>query len=88
MAWTIDIPAPVNKTLAKLDPLARRRIINFLYDRVAQAENPRLLGRPLSGPLRGFWRYRVGDYRIVVEIIDTAMIVVVVGAGPRQNVYD
>ena len=87
MAWTIDLSAPVSKRLARLHPTVRRRIISYLYDRVAAADDPRQSGLAMSGDRKGFWRYRIGDYRVVVEIIDDMKMIVVVGVGPRQGIY-
>lgn len=51
-------------------------------------ENPRVLGKPLSGNMDGLWRYRVGDYRILAKIEDDTFIVLVIHVGHRKNVYD
>jgi mRNA interferase RelE/StbE len=74
--------------MERLDPMARRRIRAFLSERVAALEDPRQLGGPLQGArLGGLWRYRVGDYRILVEIKDEIVTVLVVGIGHRGEVY-
>jgi mRNA interferase RelE/StbE len=70
------------------DAPARSRIIQYLKEQVAVQSNPRILGRGLKGNKQGLWRYRVGNYRIICEILDTRTIVLVVKVGSRQSVYD
>ena len=86
MAWTISYTATAKKQLRKLDKLTARRILDFLDERVAGA--PRDTGKALTGPLLGtFWRYRVGDYRIICEIQDGKLCVLVIEIGHRRDVY-
>jgi len=73
------------RQLRKLDPQVRRRIRDFLRDRVA--DDPRRLGKALHGDLAGLWRYRVGDYRIVVVIEDAIVTVVVTDVEHRSSIY-
>lgn len=87
MTWTIRYLESLKKQVKKLDPQARRDIRSYLEQRVAQLDNPRDLGQPLSANLKGFWRYRVGDYRIICDIQDQEMIILVVRIGHRKQVY-
>ncbi|TDQ53151.1 type II toxin-antitoxin system RelE family toxin [Actinorugispora endophytica] len=88
MTWTIDFDAAALRDLGKLDRQVARRIIRFLNERIAPAEDPRILGDALKGArLSGLWRYRVGDHRVVVEIQDETIKVVIVGIGNRKEVY-
>ena len=88
MAWTISYTATAKKQLRKLDKQAARRILDFMDERVAGAQNPRDTGKALTGPLLGtFWRYRVGDYRIICEIQDGKLCVLVIEIGHRRDVY-
>ena len=64
-----------------------RRIVNYLERRVAALDNPRSLGSALTGPLGGLWRYRVGDCRVVCDIQDDVLVVLVVRVGRRDQVY-
>ncbi|EJU09365.1 RelE/StbE family addiction module toxin, partial [Sphingomonas sp. LH128] len=75
------------KSLSKLDCQTAKRIITFPRERVAAGEDPRASGKPLSGPLAGRWRYRVGDYRIVCEIEDGRLVVLVLTVGHRSGIY-
>ncbi len=85
MAWRIELTATASKQLSKLGKVEAARIIAFLRDRVADA--PRSTGKPLTGPLGGVWRYRVGDYRVICELNDGRMVVLVVRIGHRGDVY-
>ncbi len=87
MAWRIDLAESAKKQLSKLDQPAAKQITTFLRERVAGAENPRSTGKALTGPLGGLWRYRTGDYRIVCDIQDNALRVLVIKIGNRREVY-
>lgn len=87
MAWTVDYTETARKQLRKLDKQVARRILDFLDERVAAAEEPRRVGKALTGPLGSFWRYRVGEYRIICDIQDGRLRVLVVQIGNRREVY-
>ncbi|MBK6618319.1 MAG: type II toxin-antitoxin system RelE/ParE family toxin [Nitrosomonas sp.] len=87
MAWLIELSETANKQLAKLDKTEARRITKFLRERLAVTDNPRTVGKALSGPLGGLWRYRVGDYRLICEIQDGVLCVLVLKIGNRREVY-
>lgn len=87
MVWTIDYTDTARKQLRKLDKQTARRILDFMDERIAGSENPRSAGKPLSGPLGSFWRYRVGDYRVICDIQDGALRVLVVQLGNRRDAY-
>ncbi|KPF59690.1 type II toxin-antitoxin system RelE/ParE family toxin [Rhizobium sp. AAP116] len=88
MAWTIEYRQQVRKSLEKLDPVSRKRIRKFPEERVAGLDDPRQIADRLQGSELGqFWRYRVGDYRIICDIQDGKLIVLVVEIGHRSTVY-
>ena len=87
MAWTIDYADTAKRQLRKLDKQTARRIVDFMDDRVAELKNPRSTGKALVGPLGGFWRYRVGDCRVICDIQDGALRVLVVQVGNRREIY-
>lgn len=88
MAWTIELRAKAEKQLDKLNRKDADRIIAFLEQRLATHDNPRSLGEPLHGSRLGaYWRYKVGDYRIICDIQDGKLIVLVVEIGHRSSVY-
>lgn len=88
MVWDLKFDEGAQKDLAKLDKQVARRITTFLVDRVAALDDPRSLGEALKGSKLGdFWKYRVGDYRIIVNIEDGALLVLVLKIGNRREVY-
>lgn len=88
MVWRIEFDAAAKKDLAKLDKPVAKRIVSFLRDRIAPAEDPRAIGEALRGSKLGeFWKYRVGDYRIICAIEDGELRVLVVRLGNRREVY-
>ena len=87
MAWTIDYTGTARKQPLKLDKQTARRIVDFMDERVAPLDDPRSTGKALSGPLGGFWRYRVGDCRVICDIQKGALRVLVVDIGHRREVY-
>ena len=88
MVWTVEFDPAAAKELRKLDGQVARRILAFLRERVAPLDDPRSLGEALRGDALGeFWKYRLGDYRIVVRIVDRRLIVFVVSIGHRREVY-
>ena len=85
MAWTIELDQAAVRDLDKLDQQPRRRILAFLHDCVATLDNPRSSGEALKGSTLGeFWKYRVGDYRVIASIEDRALCVLVVKIGNRS----
>jgi mRNA interferase RelE/StbE len=88
VAWTIEYAQSSRKPMERLDPMVRRRIRAFLSERVVLLDDPRQLGEALQGTrFTGLWRYRVGDFRILADIRDEVVTVIVVGVGHRGNVY-
>lgn len=87
MAWTIDYTAWALGQLRKLDRPTARRIVDYMDERIAGMSNPRSAGKALTGPLGGLWRYRVGDFRVICEIQDGTLRVLVVQLGNRREVY-
>lgn len=88
MVWKVEIDPAAVRELAKLDPPIARRILIFLHGRVAVLEDPRSIGEALKGSKLGeFWKYRVGDYRIISSIDDGALRILVVAIGNRREVY-
>jgi mRNA interferase RelE/StbE len=88
MAWRIEYDAGAEKDLSKLDKQIARRIIRFLGQRVAKLDGPRNIGAALKdSELGDFWKYRVGDYRIIAEIEDRVLRIYIVEIGDRKEVY-
>jgi mRNA interferase RelE/StbE len=87
LAWRIELSSSAEKSLSKLDRQTAKRIVTFLRERVAASEDPRASGKVLTGPMAGRWRYRVGDYRIVCQIEDGRLLVLVLTIGHRSDIY-
>ena len=88
MAGTIDYTESARRQLRKLDKQTARRIVDFMDERIASQEDPRDTGKALTGPMLGaYWRYRIGDYRIICDIQDDALRVLVIEIGNRREVY-
>ena len=88
MVWQIEVSDAARKQLSKMGRVEAKRITAFLRQRIAGLDDPRQLGEALQGTrFAGLWRYRVGDYRILVEIRDEVVTVIVIGVGHRGEVY-
>ena len=87
MGWTIEYSDTARAQLRRLGPQMAERVVDYMDDRVATRDNPRSLGRALTGPMRGLWRYRVGDCRVVCDIQDDVLRVLVVRVVRRDRVY-
>ena len=87
MSWTIEFDKRVEKDLRALDKQAANRILKYLAERVATADDPRRLGKSLSGELGEYWRYRVGPYRVLATIEDDALQILVLRVAHRNHVY-
>jgi mRNA interferase RelE/StbE len=88
MAWKVELAEAAAREIDKLDPPVARRILKFLRERVAKLEDPRSIGGALHGSKLGeFWKYRVGDYRLICFIEDKRLVVLVLRVGNRREVY-
>ncbi len=88
MAWRVEFATAALRELDKLDPQVARRILAFLHDRVVVNGDPRGVGQALKGSELGeLWKYRVGGYRVIADIEDGALRVLVVRVGNRKDVY-
>lgn len=87
MSWRVEIKDSAKKEIKKLDKSAQAVVVRFLRERVAGTENLRRTGKALKGELGELWRYRVGDYRIICEIKEDVVTVLVLRVGHRREVY-
>lgn len=88
MVWRVELDPAAERELAKLDQSVARRILKFLHDRVAILDDPRSIGQALKGSRLGeFWKHRVGDYRVISHIEDSALRVLVIRIAHRRKVY-
>ena len=88
MVWIIKYTESSSKQLKKLDKQTALRVLDYMDERVAMLSDPRSLGKNLKGPKMGeYWRYRVGDVRVICNILDGQMTVLVIEIGNRREVY-
>ena len=89
MTWRVEIAESAARQIKKPGPSGAARIRDCLRDRIAPLQDPRQLGKPLRGSeLGAFWRYRVGDYRILCELRDGELLVLVIEVGHRRSIYN
>ena len=86
--WQIKWRDQAYKELKKLDSSIQKRILKFTREKVMSTDNPRQFGQPLLHDKSGFWRYRVGDYRLICQIEDARLTVLVLDCGHRKEIYD
>jgi mRNA interferase RelE/StbE len=87
LAWTIKILDSAKQDLKKLDKPVQKRIASFLRKRLAETDDPKQLGKALQGQYAGYWRYRVGDYRLICHLKNEELIIIVVEVGHRKDIY-
>ena len=88
MACEIEVSSAADRELSKLDSQHSRRILKFLHERVATLDDPRSIGEALHGPRFGeFWKYRVGDHRLICKMEDERLLVLVLRVGHRREIY-
>jgi mRNA interferase RelE/StbE len=88
MVWQVELADSAAKQLRKLDSQVAKRILTFLRDRVAHLGDPRSIGEALRGKELGdFWKYRVGDWRIIADLDDGVMLITVIRLGNRREIY-
>ena len=87
MAWRVEFESQAENELGRLDPQYTKRILKYLFERIATDEDPRRFGDPLRSNLAGLWKYRIGNYRVICEIQEEVLLVLVVRVGHRREVY-
>jgi len=87
VSWVYRFNESAKQELKKLDRQIQKEIVAYLDDRIVTREDPRRFGKPLRADLAGLWRYRVRDYRLVCQIQDDVLLVLVVTVGHRKDVY-
>ncbi|MFZ1641573.1 MAG: type II toxin-antitoxin system RelE/ParE family toxin [Candidatus Contendobacter sp.] len=87
MPWTVELSADAAKALDKMDAPTCNRIRRFIRERLRGTDNPRQWGKALTGRYAGLWRYRLGDYRLVCQLQDARLVVLVVKVVRRDKAY-
>ncbi len=85
--WAVEFKPSAFKDLKKVDRKIQAQIFHFLDRLVEDHETPRSIGLPMQGKSKGFWRYRVGDYRLICEIQDHKLIILILAVGHRKEIY-
>lgn len=88
MVWRIEFDPGALTDLQRLDREVQKRILRYLRERIATAQDPKQFGKPLRRELYGLWRYRLGDYRIVCQIREKILTVLVVRIAHRNKAYE
>jgi len=88
LVWQIEITNTAKKQLVKLDRQVQSEILRYLRERICTNEDPRRYGAPLRRELTGRWKYRVGAYRLICEIQDEKILVLVLMVGHRSKIYE
>lgn len=86
MSYSIRFTPRAAKQIRKLDPVTANRIRRFLDEKLARLDNPRQLGKKLVND--DFWRYRVGDYRLLTNIDDDQILILIVEVAHRRSIYE
>lgn len=86
--WAIEFSPECEKEWDKLDFSIQKRVIDFFSERLKKDTDPKLLAKPLSGNLKHFWRYRIGDYRVVCNFNDKEKVISIVRIAHRKEIYD
>jgi len=87
LTWTVEWDDRARRELRRLDRPIQKAILQYFRKRIATKEDPRRFGKSLTRELQGLWRYRVGDYRMVCQIEDDRLVVLVVTVAHRKSVY-
>lgn len=85
--WSVEFDDAAAKELRKLDRQAQQEILRYLRERIATEEDPRRFGKPLARELAGLWRYRIRDSRVICNIEDDKLVVLVVRTSHRKDIY-
>lgn len=85
--WRVELDASAADDLRQLGATDRQRVLRYLRTRLATADDPRRFGKALTGDLKGLWRYRIGDIRMIVSITDETVTVLVLRIAHRREVY-
>ena len=87
MTWTVEWDDYARRELRKLDHTVQDNILRYFRERIMVDDDPRRFGKALKHELKGLWRYRIGDYRVVCQILDDQLIVLVLAVAHRRNIY-
>jgi mRNA interferase RelE/StbE len=87
LIWSVEWDERARKELRRLDRPAQQDILRYVRERLAGSQDPRRFGRTLRGAKQALWRYRIGAYRLICQIEDDRLIILVITVGHRRDVY-
>lgn len=87
MSYKVDFTKGAIKELKKLDKPQQTLLLAWIKKNLQNSENPRSSGKALKGPKSAYWRYRIGSYRIITELIDERLTIIVINIGHRKEIY-
>ena len=88
MVWSVEWDEAALRDIKSLHKQIQERVFDYIDERILPAEHPRQFGKGLSANKSGLWRYRVGDYRILCNLIDDKSIIQILAVGHRKDVYE
>ena len=87
MKYDVEYSKSAMNTIKKMDSSTSKLIRTWIEKNLINTENPRIKGKALTGDLKGLWHYRVGDYRILVDIQDNKIVILILDIGYRSKIY-
>lgn len=85
--YRVFLEKQVKKDFQKLDRNIQKLILDWIEKNLENVENPRIKGKPLVGNLKNYWRYRIGDYRLITRIDDDKLLIIAIQCKHRKDVY-
>jgi len=86
--YSVEFSDKADKALSKMDPFEKRTVLAWIENRLEGCDNPRAFGKGLHGEFSDFWRYRIGDYRVIAKILDDRVVILILDVGHRSKIYD
>lgn len=87
MNYRLVYAKDLQKLFKKLDPSVQKLVASYIKNNLENTDNPRVHGKPLLGDKKGLWRYRIGNYRLIVDIQDDVIVILILTFGYRKNIY-
>ena len=87
MGFRIEISDKLNKKIKKMDKSTQRMLYSYIVKNLKDTDDPRKNGKALKGNLKGLWRYRVMDYRLIVDIQDDTLVIIAIAFAHRKEIY-
>jgi len=86
--WSIKFSPEFEKEWDKTDPSVQRKVLHFFTERLKTTDHPKFFAKPLSGNLRNFWRFRIGDYRVICNFQEPEKVIYLLRIAHRSEIYD